>query len=163
LVIGTTPAACPSGGVCKWPVRELYWTRGRCLRAWEEPETHHDAEELVGEVAGGRKNEIAGVQSSESGAHRRRLGVFQLDWFDEETKKSMAELQSISWGLGVSSSDCAGSRLELGFRCSCRVEREREERVLGFPLGGGKRLYSHQGRRPSSGASEWWRWIERLQ
>jgi hypothetical protein len=99
------------------------------LRAWGGQETHHDAEELVGEVAVGRKKEIAGIQSSESGVHRRRLGASRLDWLDVEKENTMAELQSITWELGRSSSDGGRARPELGFAVTMKITRERERIV----------------------------------
>jgi hypothetical protein len=103
LVIGTLPVACLSGGARRWPVQEFYWMRGRWQRILGWPEAHADAEELASEVAGGRTREIIGVQSSRCRACRRRLGASRLDWLDVEKEKTMAELQSLSARLRVTS------------------------------------------------------------
>jgi hypothetical protein len=77
---------------------------------------HHGAVELVGEAVDGLEKEIDGGRASASRARRRRLGASQLVWLDKEKDKTMAELQSISWELGVSSSDGAGTWLGLRFQ-----------------------------------------------
>jgi hypothetical protein len=108
LVIGTTPAACPSGGVCRWPARELYWMRGRWWWTLGWSEAHPDAEELASEVAGGRTREIVGAQSSGCRARRYWLGAFQLDSLDEMHQGTMAELRSCLPRLGDAGSGGAG-------------------------------------------------------
>jgi hypothetical protein len=105
LVIGTSPAACPSGGACRWPVREFYWMRGKWWSTLGWSEAHPDAEELASEVAGGRTREIVGVQSSRCRDCRRRLGASQLVGLDEEKEEITAELWSYSATLWVVSSD----------------------------------------------------------
>jgi hypothetical protein len=46
-----------------------------------------------------------------------------------EKENTMAELQSITWELGVSSSDDDRARPELGFAVTARITRERERIV----------------------------------
>jgi hypothetical protein len=65
--------------------------------------------ELIGEAGGGQEDEIDGGRALGCRARRCRLGASRLDWLDVEKENTMAELQSITWGLGVSSSDGAGS------------------------------------------------------
>jgi hypothetical protein len=54
LFIGASSAASPSDGVQRWSMREWYRPKWKQQRTWGEPETHHEAIELDGEVAEAR-------------------------------------------------------------------------------------------------------------
>jgi hypothetical protein len=142
MVTGDAPMTWPNGSAWWWPTRRWYGLRWKKLRTWGEPEAHHGAVKLVGEVGGAQEEEINGGWASRYRTHRGRLGASQLSWLGREERGGHDGAQGLLCdtlgGLNRQRRDMAGARV-LG----TERERGREKRkgggggLLGFPVAAG--------------------------